>query len=333
VDRGGKFLLEQRKQVLDVVGDVDGVGSRLALDAQDDGPFAFLFARIEPGRGLVILHVVDDVSQVLQAHRGAIAVGDDQRLVGGRAGELSAGLQREGALRTGDLARRQVHVPGFERRLHLVDSDLVGSERVRVHLDVHCVLLLAQHLHLRHAAGHRNALRDPRLGVVVEGVQRHQLRRQGQIDDRLVGRIDLGERRGRGHALGKLPRGLGDGGLHIGGRAVHAPGQRELERNLRGAERVHRGHLLETRNRRKLILERGRHRGGHGFGTGSGKTGRLQQRREIDVRQIAHRQGPVGHHAEQRNRRHQEAGGDGTADESFRKIHDSGRDTAQSVNP
>ena len=34
---GGSSWAEQRQQVLDVVGHLDGVGAGLALDAQDDG--------------------------------------------------------------------------------------------------------------------------------------------------------------------------------------------------------------------------------------------------------------------------------------------------------
>ena len=57
----------------------------------------------------------------------------------------------------------QVDIPGFERSLHLIDAYLVRRERVRVHLRMHRVFLLAQHLDLRNAAGHGNSLRDARL--------------------------------------------------------------------------------------------------------------------------------------------------------------------------
>ena len=60
---------------------------------------------VEPGRGLVVLDAVDDVAELLQAHRRAVAVGDDQRPVLRGVHQLSAGLQREGALRADDACR------------------------------------------------------------------------------------------------------------------------------------------------------------------------------------------------------------------------------------
>ena len=41
----------------------------------------------------------------------------------------------------------------------------------------------------------------------------------------------------------------------------------------------------------------------------------------VDLRQIADRQGAIRHDAEQRDRRHQQAGGDRPPDEDFRKVH------------
>ena len=81
-------------------------------------------------------------AQLVQAHRIAVAVGDDQRLVLVGGHQLAAGLQGEGALRAGDLAGGQVHVPVLQRGLDFVDADLVRRQRVRIHLHVHGVLLL-----------------------------------------------------------------------------------------------------------------------------------------------------------------------------------------------
>ena len=47
---------------------------------------------------------------------------------------------------------------------------------------------------------HRNALRDARLGVFVERPQRQRGRGQREVEDRLIGRIDLGEGGRRRHA-------------------------------------------------------------------------------------------------------------------------------------
>ncbi len=117
---------------------------------------------------------------------------------------------------------------------------------MRVHLHVDRILLLAQDLHLRYAARHRDALRHTRFGVLVEGPQRHLLRGHRQINDGLVGWIDFREGRRRRHALREQPRSLGNGRLHIHRSAVHAASQVELKRDLGGPERVHRRHLRQT---------------------------------------------------------------------------------------
>src|SRR5262249_30679839 len=136
VDRGRKLFLERRQEAFDVVGDVDGVRSGLALDAQNDGSLRINVAGIEPGRGLVVLNSVDDVSQLLKADWSSVSIGHHQRVVGRGAGQLSARLQGKGSLRTGDLAGGQVYVPVLKRGFDFVDSDLVRRHAVRVHLDV-----------------------------------------------------------------------------------------------------------------------------------------------------------------------------------------------------
>ena len=55
-----------------------------------------------------------------------------------------------------------------QRGLNFVDADLARGQRMRIELHVHRVLLRAQHLHLRDAADHGDALRDARFGVFVE---------------------------------------------------------------------------------------------------------------------------------------------------------------------
>ena len=215
----------------------------------------------------------------------------------------------------------QVDVPVPERVLDFVDADLAGGERVRIHLHVHGVLLRAEHLHLRDAADLRDPLRDARFGVLVQRPRRERRRGDDEIEDRLIGGVDLGEGRRRRHALRQQARGLGDGGLHVDGGAVEAAVQIELQRDLRRAERVDRGHRLEAGDGRELVLERRGDRRRHGFRVGAGQLRRDQQRREVDVGQVAHRQRPVGDRAEERDRRHQQAGGDRPLDESFRDIH------------
>ena len=51
-----------------------------------------------------------------------------------------------------------------------------------------------------------------------------------------------------------------------------------------------RRHRIEARNGGELAFQRGGHRGGHGLRTRAGQAGLHLEGREVDVRQIAHRQ-------------------------------------------
>ena len=53
---------------------VDDVGAGLALHVDDDGRLA-----VVPGADLGVLQPVDDVGDVAQQHRRAVAIGDDDR--------------------------------------------------------------------------------------------------------------------------------------------------------------------------------------------------------------------------------------------------------------
>ena len=77
-----------------------------------------------------------------------------------------------------------------------------------------------KHRDLRDAGDHRDPLRDARLGVLVQRVQRQLLRGEREVQDRLVRRVHLGERRRRRHALRQQTRGLRDGRLNVNGGAV-----------------------------------------------------------------------------------------------------------------
>ena len=193
-------------------------------------------------------------------------------------------------MRADDRAGRHVDVPVAQRRFDFVDADLPRGERVRIELRVHRVLLAAENLHLRDARDLRDPLRDARLGVLVERPRRQRRRRDDQIEDRLIGRVDLREHRRRRHALRQQARRLRDRALHVDRRAVEAAVERELERDLRRAERVDRRHLLEAGDRRELILERRRDRRAHRLRTGARQLRGDEQRRKVDVRQVADRQ-------------------------------------------
>ena len=94
VDRRRQLRPEGGQELLDRVDHLDGVGAGLALDGEDDGALV-----VVPARHLVRLHAVDDAAELLEPHRRAVAVGDDQRAIGGGVGELPARLDAEGLVR------------------------------------------------------------------------------------------------------------------------------------------------------------------------------------------------------------------------------------------
>ena len=215
----------------------------------------------------------------------------------------------------------QVDVPVRQRGLDFVDADLARRQRVRIHLHVHGVLLAPSTctcatpltIEMRCAMRVSAYSSSVHSGSVV--------RREDEIENRLVGRVHLGERRRRRHALRQQARGLRDGGLHVHRGAVEAAVEVELERDLGRAQRVDGGHRIQAGDGRELILERRGHRRRHRLRARAGKAGGDQQRGEVDVRQIADRQRAVRDHAEQRDGRHQQAGGDGPPDECFGEVH------------
>ena len=59
--------------------------------------------------------------------------------------------------------------------LHFVDADAARRQLVGIHLHAHGVFLLAEDLHARNAADHGDALRQQRLGVLVDRVERQRV--------------------------------------------------------------------------------------------------------------------------------------------------------------
>ena len=75
-------------------------------------------------------------------------------------------------------------------------------------------------------------------------------------------------------------------------------------------------------DRRELLLERRRHRRGHRLRARAGQAGVHLDRGEVDGRQVADRQQPVAHDAEDQDREHEQRRRDGPANEGFREVHD-----------
>ena len=81
------------------------------------------------------------------------------------------------------------------------------------------------------------------------------------------------------------------------------------------------GHRVQAGDAGELPLERSRYRRGHGVGIGAGQAGAYRDGGIVHLRQIADRQRAVGDHAEQRDRSHEQAGGDRPPDKSLGNVH------------
>ena len=283
-----------------------------------------------PACGLVLLDAVVDARDLAEPHGIAVSVRDDQRAVRLGLEQLAVGKDREAPLLPVDGSRRQIDVRALNGGHDLIHADPVSRQFARVHVDAHGVLCAAERLDLRHAGHRGDPLRDRRFGVLVHRRERQRGRSQVEKQDGRVAGIDflIGRRRNLRRQLARGPR---DHRLDVLGGGIDIPAQVELQGDVRVALRAGRVHRAEAGDRRKLLFERQCDGGRDGFGTGASQ-GRLNRnRREVDRRQIAHRQQPIGHHAEDDDPQHDEGRGDRPLDEHRREIHDATSGAAASL--
>ncbi len=181
--------------------------------------------------------------------------------------------------------------------------------------------LLAEDARFRHARHGRQFLRQDRVGIIIDPVDRQRIRIDGVDQHRPVGRIGLSVgRRGR-QVLGQQAAGRVDRLLDVLGGGVDVAVEIELQRDRQRADAARRGHLGERRDRRELLLERRRDRRRHRVRAGAGIIDRHHDGRKIDVRQRRDRQQAVGADAEHQHAQHHQRGRDRPADKRFRNAH------------
>ena len=122
---------------------------------------------IEPARYFIVFDAVDYVRDLLQTHRGAVAIGHDQRPEFSRIHELSIRLQRQVRVFAVERTGGRIWISVRDRRGYLIDSDAPIGKCLGIHLHPHRIFHRAVDLYLRYAFDHRDALRDQRLGVFV----------------------------------------------------------------------------------------------------------------------------------------------------------------------
>ena len=317
VDRRRHFGAEGRQQRADLVDHPDGVRSRLAVNGEHDAALVLV-----PGGDLVVLHAVDDAAELLQAHRRAVPVGDDDRPERLRVLQLPGRLDGEHSLLAEERARGKVDVGGGDRGLDLVDPDAARRHGVRIDLYANGVLLLAEDEHLRDAVDGGDALGEIGLGILVHRRQRQSAGGESEKEHREIGRVHLAKGRRRRHGGRQLARGGGDGRIHVLCSGVNVAIEHKLQRDTRRALARHRAHLVDAGDGRELLLERRRNRRSHRLRAGAGQLGGHLDGRKIDVRQRRDRQQAVRGEAEDQDAGHHQHRHHRPTDPDFAEVHE-----------
>ena len=253
--RGGDLVPDSGEQLIDGVHHLDGVGARLSLNGQDDGPGSFV-----PGGDLVVGDAVDHPAQLRQAHGLAAPVGHDEGPVRLGGGELPRGLDRKGLMGAVEGPGGQVDVFFPDRVGHLVNPQAAAGQGLGVQLDAHRKLLLPEDLDLGHPVDHGNALGHEGVGIFVHGGQGQGLGGHRQVEDRLIRGVHLLVHRRGGHIRGQLFGGLADGRLDVLGRAIQTAVQVELQGDLGEPQGVGGTHGVQAGDGGELALQGGGHR-------------------------------------------------------------------------
>ncbi len=255
VDRRRQRALQLRQQRPHRICHGDDIGARLALDVEDHRRLG-----VHPGGELDVLGALRHLRHIGEMHRRAVLVGDHQVPVIVGALQLVIGVDGVGARRSVEIALGRVDVGVGDGGAEIVDVEAVGGERTRIGLDAHRRPLAAIDADEPDAGQLRDLLRQPRIGEVLDLVEGQRLGRQGERQDRRVGRIDLGIDRRRRQIGRKQIAGRIDRRLHFLLGDIEADRQVELQGDDRRAGGTRRRHLVEARHLPELPFERRRHR-------------------------------------------------------------------------
>ncbi len=312
----GERLGEPRHLRLDARHRRHDVGAGLAPDVDDDRRLALV-----PGANALVLEAVGYAGDVAQQHGRAVAVGDRDLGILGRARDLVVGgdgvrlrLAVERALGRGDVGGRDGGADVFE-------AEPIGGERLEVGLHADSGLEAALHADAADARHFAQPLTDERVGEIGEIAQRQRIGGECKGEDRRVGRVDLGVDGRIGEGTRQRRAGRIDRRLHVLRRPVDVAAQVELQRDLAEPERTGRRQEAQGRDLAELAFERRRHERGHRLGIGAGQARGDGDGREIDLRQRGDGQATVAQNAEDQHRHRQKRGGDGSCDEGRRNAH------------
>ncbi len=127
-----------RQHRLDAIDRCDDVGAGLTLDREDDRPLL-----VEPAGKQVVLRRVDRRADILDTYRRAVAVGDDQLVIGFRLEKLVVGVDGIGSPRAVERPLWQIDVSLADDVADVFEADAARGKRLRIDLNPDRGLLLA----------------------------------------------------------------------------------------------------------------------------------------------------------------------------------------------
>ncbi len=307
--RGRQHAFELRQGVDDPVHGLDDIRPRLA-EHHHVQPLLVT----GPGLDVGVLGAVDDLGDILQLHRCAVAIGHDQLRVVGGMEQLVVGRQGRHAVVAIQRTLGQVEAGLLDGQAQVGEGQADGGEFFRLRLDADRRALLAGDVDQADTIDLAQLPGQQGFGVVAQFVGRHLFGTDGENQHRAVGRVDLAPGRRAGHVLRQPGGGGVDRGLDFLGGGVDVLVEGELQDQVGRAQGAAGGHLGHAGNGAELHFKRGGDRGRHGFRAGAGQLRGDLDGRKVGFRQRRDRQLRKRHDAEQHQGEGQQQGGDGAFD-------------------
>ena len=185
-----------------------------------------------------VLHPVQHLADIGQAHRRAVAIGDHQRLVVRRLGGLVVGIDLVALAFDVDAALRAVGIGAGERGADVFQADAVFEQRLRRELDAHGGQRAAADADLADALDLRQLLRQHRGGRVIEFGGGQRIRGQRVDQDRRRGGVELAVGGIAAQRTRQIRARRVDRGLDVARGAVDVAVDAELQGDARRAERA-----------------------------------------------------------------------------------------------
>ena len=130
IDVGRHRRFQMWQLGLHIIDGLDNVGPRLAEQGDEDSG-----SSVGPTKVAHILDGILHVGHIRQSHRGAVAVGDDQRRIICSHNCLIVRVDLKAPVAVINRALRAIGISCGKRSAHVLEADAVFVERLRVELD------------------------------------------------------------------------------------------------------------------------------------------------------------------------------------------------------